>query len=240
MLSALLVGFTVVFVAELGDKSQLMAMTFAVRYRWWVVLAAITCATALIQAVSVVVGSALGEAIPAGVIPVVAGLTMLAFAFWTLRGEAPADEVDQAESAASRSAFLVITSSFLLAELGDRTMLATVALATAHDPVGIWIGSTAGMVLAGVLAIAVGAVAGHRIRERTLSIAATLLFFGFAAWTLTEAFLGLHSARAVAGVAAAVALVCAAGLVAVRRARRARADAALTSAGRDGNPRSLV
>ncbi|GAA4404298.1 TMEM165/GDT1 family protein [Tsukamurella soli] len=226
MLTAVALGFVVVFVAELGDKSQLMAMTFAVRYRWWVVLAAITGATALIQLVSVVVGGTLGDTIPAGLIPVIAGLTMLAFAFWTWRGEGPDDEDEQSEPVGSRSAFLVITSSFLLAELGDRTMLATVALATGHDAVGVWLGSTVGMVLAGALAIVVGALAGHRIPERALSVGATLLFFGFAVWTLTEAFTGLHSTTAVTVLAAAIAAVCLVGLTLVWRARSARIAAA--------------
>ena len=56
MISALLLSFGVIFVAELGDKSQLMAMTYALRYRWWVVLLAITVATTAVHAVSVFFG----------------------------------------------------------------------------------------------------------------------------------------------------------------------------------------
>lgn len=65
MLAAILLSFGVIFfVAELGDKSQLMAMTFALRYRWWVVLGGITIATTLVHLVSVAVGHYLGVASP--------------------------------------------------------------------------------------------------------------------------------------------------------------------------------
>ena len=56
MFAALLLSFGVIFVAELGDKSQLMAMTFALRYRWWVVLGGITAATTAVHLISVAVG----------------------------------------------------------------------------------------------------------------------------------------------------------------------------------------
>ncbi|WP_445271762.1 TMEM165/GDT1 family protein, partial [Streptomyces sp. DSM 41978] len=64
MLAALLLSFAVIFVAELGDKSQLMAMTFALRYRWWVVLVGITAATTAVHLISVAVGHYLGAALP--------------------------------------------------------------------------------------------------------------------------------------------------------------------------------
>ena len=64
MVTALLVSFAVIFVAELGDKSQLMALTFATRFRTVPVLIGITVATGVVHAVSVLVGAALGAAIP--------------------------------------------------------------------------------------------------------------------------------------------------------------------------------
>ncbi len=74
MWSALVLSFAVVFVAELGDKSQLMAMTFALRYRWWVVLSGILFATTAVHLVSVAVGHYLGVAIPATAISIVGGI----------------------------------------------------------------------------------------------------------------------------------------------------------------------
>lgn len=182
MFAALMLSSGIIFVAELGDKSQLMAMTYALRYRWWVVLAAILTATTLVHAVSVFFGHFLGLSIPSDIMSVLAGLSMLVFGLWTLRG----DELDEAESARARrvgaSVFLAVMSSFMLAELGDKTMLATITLATDHDWVGVWIGSTVGMVAADALAIVVGAVLGKKLPENVIKYGAAALFalFGIA------------------------------------------------------------
>lgn len=77
--------------AELRDKSQLMAMTFAPRYRTLTVLAAITAATAVTHLLSVAVGTALGAALPVDAISVVAGISFPTIAGWTVRGDEPTD-----------------------------------------------------------------------------------------------------------------------------------------------------
>src|SRR6476646_5224779 len=77
-LAALAISFGVIFIAELGDKSQLMALTFATRYRAATVLAGITIATALVHLVSVGVGVGLGSALPTGWIGLAAGVAFLA------------------------------------------------------------------------------------------------------------------------------------------------------------------
>ena len=86
-MSAFLLSIAVIFVAELGDKSQLMAMTFATRFRARDVLIGITAATALVHLLSVALGAAVGAALPTTAISVVAGLAFLGFAAWTLRGD---------------------------------------------------------------------------------------------------------------------------------------------------------
>lgn len=225
MLSAVLISFAVVFVAELGDKSQLMAMTFAARFKWWVVLAGITTATALTHIASVGIGYALGSAIPTHLITAVAGVSMLVFAFWTWRGDTLSDDESATADRVTRSVFLAVTSAFFLSELGDKTMLATITLTTQHDWFGVWIGSTAGMVAADALAIAIGALLGSKLPERAIAIGATVLFFGFGGWLLAEAWPELSAlSRTVTGLA--VAVTVAGGLVAVRRAHRAVAASA--------------
>src|SRR3954468_767493 len=95
---ALLLSFGVIFVAELGDKSQLMALAFAARYRALPVLAGITVATAVVHAVSVLVGVTVGSALPTTAISVVAGVAFLGFGAWTLRGDKlSAEEAAKAE-----------------------------------------------------------------------------------------------------------------------------------------------
>jgi putative Ca2+/H+ antiporter (TMEM165/GDT1 family) len=183
---AFLLSFGVIFVAELGDKSQLMAMTFATRYKFWTVVGAITAATAVVHLVSVAVGGFVGGALPTNVINVVAGLAFFGFGFWTLRGdELSEDEASKAERS-TRSAFFAVAGAFFLAELGDKTMLATITLATNQPWFGIWLGSTLGMVAADALAIAVGNMLGRHLPERLIKTGASILFFLFGAWLIAE------------------------------------------------------
>ncbi|MCV7423069.1 TMEM165/GDT1 family protein [Mycobacterium yunnanensis] len=186
MLAALLLSFAVIFVAEMGDKSQLMAMMFALRYRWWVVLAAITAATTIVHILSVAIGHYLGAALPTHLLGVIAGVMFVFFAAWTLRGDKLTDADTSRAHKAAAPAFFVVTSAFLLAELGDKTMIATITLAADHDWIGVWIGSTLGMVAADGLAIVVGAVAGKHLPERLIQIVASALFLLFGAYMLLE------------------------------------------------------
>ena len=210
MLSALLLSFAVIFIAEMGDKSQLMAMMFALRYRWWVVLAAITAATTIVHVLSVSIGHYLGAALPTHLLGVIAGVMFVVFGLWTLRGDKLTDEESTRAQKAAAPAFFVVMSAFVLAELGDKTMLATVTLAADNDWVGVWIGSTLGMVAADALAIIVGAVVGKRLPERMIQISAAGLFLLFGAYMLLEsAFTGAPVAVLGAGAVAAVLVVAA-------------------------------
>lgn len=186
MIATVLLSIGIVFLAELGDKSQLMALTFALRYRWWVVLGGIATASAAVHLISVGVGYFLGSALPTRAISLVAALTFLAVGLWTLREHFRGDEADQAPKSlrASTAPFFVVLSAFLLAELGDRTMFATAALATDYDWVGVWIGSTIGMVAADALAIGIGILVGKHLPERAIGIGSGLLFLYFGAATL--------------------------------------------------------
>lgn len=186
MFAALLLSFGVIFVAELGDKSQLMAMTFALRYRWWVVLGGITAATTAVHLISVAVGHYLGAALPTHLIGILAGVAFVLFGLWTLRGDRlSADEATRAQRTTA-PAFFAVISAFVLAELGDKTMLATVTLAADNDWVGVWIGSTLGMVAADALAIVVGAIAGRHLPERFIQLTAAALFLAFGVGLLVD------------------------------------------------------
>ncbi|MGN0124145.1 MAG: TMEM165/GDT1 family protein [Rhodococcus sp. (in: high G+C Gram-positive bacteria)] len=226
MWSALVLSFAVVFVAELGDKSQLMAMTFALRYRWWVVLSGILFATTAVHLVSVAVGHYLGVAIPATAISIVGGIAFLIFGAWTLRGDSLDDDEQSKAGRVARSAFLAVTSAFFLAELGDKTMLATITLATDNNWAGVWIGSTVGMVAADALAIVIGAVLGRHLPDNAIRYGAAALFFGFGVWMLGDGM--FPETGAVGPIAGAVALLLsvAAMVVVRRRARRVTEDEA--------------
>ena len=188
-MDAFLISFGIIFLAELGDKSQLMAMAFAARYPARTILIAITAATALVHLVSVLIGAAFGAALPTDTISIVAGLAFLAFAAWTLRGDELGDDDMARAQQTSRSIFLTVGVAFFLAELGDKTMLATITLATDNGLIGTWIGSTLGMVAADGLAIVVGQQLGARLPERVVKIGASVTFVVFGLFLIAE---GLH------------------------------------------------
>jgi putative Ca2+/H+ antiporter (TMEM165/GDT1 family) len=189
--AATALSFAVIFVAELGDKSQLMALTFATRFRPWPVLFGITIATALVHLVSVGIGYGLGAALPTGWISLIAGVAFLVFGAWTLRGDTLTDTERGKAERATGSAMLAVGGAFFLAELGDKTMLATITLATQHGWFGTWIGSTIGMVAADALAILVGRLLGRHLPERIIKYGAAALFAIFGIWLIVEGIVEL-------------------------------------------------
>ncbi len=180
-MDAFTLAFGVILLAELGDKSQLMALAFASRYRAWTVILAVSIATLIVHAGSVLLGSTFALAFPGAAIQVVAGLAFFGFAGWTVRGDRLGEHDESRARRAGRWALLTIGTAFVLAELGDKTMLATITLATTEEPWGTWLGSTAGMVVADAIAIAIGASLGTRLPERTIRIFAAVLFVVFGA-----------------------------------------------------------
>jgi putative Ca2+/H+ antiporter (TMEM165/GDT1 family) len=179
--TAFLLSTAVIFVAELGDKSQLMAMTFAARYRARDVLIGITVATLIVHLASVWIGVFVGSTFGdnQGWINVVAGVAFLLFAAWTLRGDELTESEAEKARRATGTAILAVGIAFFLAELGDKTMLATITLATTEGWFGTWIGSTLGMVLADALAIWVGYLLGKRLPDRAIRYGAAAAFAVF-------------------------------------------------------------
>ncbi len=178
---AFLLSTAVIFVAELGDKSQLMAMTFAARYRARDVLIGITVATAIVHLASVGLGALVGTQLEdfQSTISIVAGVAFLGFAAWTLRGDELTDEEEDKARRSQGAAIVAVGVAFFLAELGDKTMLATITLATQEGWLGTWIGSTVGMVAADALAIVVGALLGRKLPEKAIAYGAAAAFAVF-------------------------------------------------------------
>jgi putative Ca2+/H+ antiporter (TMEM165/GDT1 family) len=181
---AVLVALGVVFLAELGDKSQLIALTFATRGRPLAVLGGIAVACALLQAMAVGVGAVVREALPGRTVELVGGLAFFVFAVLALRGDDD-DEVDA--SRAPRTAMSIAVAAgtaFFLAELGDKTQLATLTLASKNGAIGTWLGATVGEVGADALAVLVGARLGSRLPQRTMRYVSAAAFAVFGALLL--------------------------------------------------------
>lgn len=185
---AFLLSTAVIFVAELGDKSQLMAMTFATRYKVRHVLIGITLATAIVHLASVGIGAWIGDSFADSqdTISIVAGVAFLAFAAWTWRGDELSDDEAKKAGLSQGAAIFAVAVAFFLAELGDKTMLATITLATQEGWLGTWIGSTVGMVAADALAIIAGAMLGKHLPEHVIKIGATLAFLVFGVLLILE------------------------------------------------------
>ncbi|NYH53364.1 putative Ca2+/H+ antiporter (TMEM165/GDT1 family) [Nocardiopsis arvandica] len=176
----------------MGDKTQLVAMSLATRYRALTVILGITVATAAVHAGSVLLAGVLGAALPTEWLTLAAGAAFVFFGLWTLRGDEMTDkDEERAASRRIRSGFVTVLLVFFVAELGDKTMLATITVGTQYHWLPVWIGSTVGMVAADAIAIALGAVLGKKLPERTIQVGAAVLFFvagaamlGQGAWTL--------------------------------------------------------
>ena len=168
-----------IFLAELGDKTQLVAMSLAARFNMFVVLSGILVATLVVHVLSVAIGGCAGCFLPYNWIGYFAGIAFIGFGFWTLRG----DCLDGDESCKCRVShpFWLVAITFFLAELGDKTMLSTVALASdKQNPiVPVWLGSSLGMVVSDGLAIIVGQILGKKLPERIIKIGAGVIFLGF-------------------------------------------------------------
>ena len=185
-----LIALFFVFIAEMGDKTQLVALAFATRYAAETVLAGVFAATLLVHLFSVVLGEIVGLALPGSWVKLFAGVAFLGFGIWTLWG----DEVDEDEQLAERrfGPLLTVAIAFFLAELGDKTMLVTVTSASQQqDFVGVWIGSTVEMVIADGLAIIVGKVLGKRLPEKTIQYGAAAIFIVTGVVTLAETVFSL-------------------------------------------------
>jgi putative Ca2+/H+ antiporter (TMEM165/GDT1 family) len=178
LLTAFAVSFGIVFAAEIGDKSMLVALAFATVYRWWQVLIGITLATLFVHLGSVAIGKFASEFLPETAVGIAAGVAFIVFAAWTIRGDTLSE--DDTKPKAGIGPIAIVTFAFFLAELGDKTMLATITLATQYESfVGTWIGSTLGMVAADGLAIGVGIIAGSRLPQKQIRYVAAALFVVF-------------------------------------------------------------
>jgi putative Ca2+/H+ antiporter (TMEM165/GDT1 family) len=185
----LVTAFGLIALAELGDKSQLLALTFATRYRWWQVLVGIVVAEALLLGTAAGLGGLLGTALPERAIAAVSGVVFLGFAVWTFSGDDgdDGDELLERPTPSRRSVLVTVVLAFIVAELGDKTMLASAALASTRSPVAVWIGGVAGVTVASGAAIVVGSLLGRRLPAHRLRLVSAVAFAVFGVLLLEAA-----------------------------------------------------
>lgn len=182
-----LASFGLVFVAELGDKSQLMVLALAARYRRLPVLVGLAAGAGLLNGLSVAIGAVVATAVPTTAVTVAGGLAFLAFAAWTLRESSGPDDAPAPLDHAVGPAVAAVAVAFLLAELGDKTMLVTITLAARSSPLATWAGATLGLVAADALAIAVGGWLRGRLAASTVKLGSAIAFAVFGVLLLVSA-----------------------------------------------------
>jgi Ca2+/H+ antiporter, TMEM165/GDT1 family len=169
-------SFLFVVLAEMGDKTQLLAMAFATRYSAGTVLTGVLGATLVNHLLAVVLGNWLTDFIPLNPVQIAASASFILFGLWTLRG----DELAGEDKKYRFSPFWTVAVAFFFAEMGDKTQLATVALAAKyHLVIPIWMGTTTGMMVADAFGIIVGVLLGKKIPERFVKWFAAMVFILF-------------------------------------------------------------
>jgi putative Ca2+/H+ antiporter (TMEM165/GDT1 family) len=193
MLSVFLVSTAAVVLAEMGDKTQLLAMAFATRFRWQTVLWAVLAATLANHFLAAVAGNLITAVLPIHWVKLAASVAFILFALWTVKG----DHLEDEDKRQGRSPFWTVAVAFFLAEMGDKTQLMTIALAAEQSVkaagtgalhqlvhlLPVWMGTTCGMMVADAFGILVGIVLHKRIPERLVKWTAAC---GFAIFGLLD------------------------------------------------------
>lgn len=185
-MEAFLISTGIVGLAEIGDKTQLLAFVLAAKFRRPLpIVLAIFVATIVNHAFAAAIGAWVTSLLGPDVLRWVLGVSFLAMAAWTLIP----DKLDEEDTKLARyGVFLTTLLAFFMAEMGDKTQVATVALAARyHDVYAVVSGTTLGMVLANVPAVYLGDRIAGRVSLRLVHGIAALVFAGLGAATLLGA-----------------------------------------------------
>jgi len=174
-MEAFLVSLAGVATAEMGDRTQLLALVLAARYRKpWPILAGVLCATLANHGIAGFIGVWFGKLLTPAMLDAAVGVSMIAMAAWTLKD----DVLEKEPSATSNAgAFIATVVAFFIAEIGDKTQIATIALAAAYaNLLAVVGGTTCGMLLANAPVIFLGNLFAQRLPLKAIQRGASVLF----------------------------------------------------------------
>ena len=179
-MEAFLISLSTVALAEMGDRTQLLSLVLATRYRKpWPILAGVLIATLANHALAGVVGVWIGHQLRPAILDAAVGVSMIGMSLWMLKP----DELDEKDGSRSlRGVFLTTLVAFFIAEIGDKTQIATVALAAGYSSLGAVVaGTTCGMMLANAPVVFLGNAFAGRLPMRAIHTTTTVLLIGIGA-----------------------------------------------------------
>ena len=188
-LEALLSSTALVALAEIGDKTQLLAIVLASKFKKPLpIIAGILTATLANHALAATVGYLVSDILQGRWFRILVAVSFIAMALWAL---IPDKEEDIKGDAAKMGVYVATTVAFFLVEMGDKTQIATVALgARFHSIAWVAAGTTIGMMLANVPAVYLGEAATKIVPLKYVRMGAAVIFAGLGLWTLIEALKG--------------------------------------------------
>ena len=183
-----LVSISTVAAAEMGDRTQLLSLVLAAHYRRpWPILAGVLLATLANHALAGLIGVWFGEFLTAPVLDAAVGVSMIAMAAWTLRP----DRLEDGAAVGRRGAFVATLIAFFIAEIGDKTEVATMALAAGYASLAAVVaGTTAGMLAANAPVVFMGKAFADRLPMQAIRVGAAVLFAVVGAVFLARALIG--------------------------------------------------
>lgn len=178
MFSEFIKAFGLIFIAEMGDKTQILAMAFATRYKVRAVLSGIFLGALLNHGLAVILGSYLCRFIPVNTLGMIAGFAFIGFSIWTLKIEE--EDSEEKNKTMSLGPVFTVATAFFIGELGDKTQLTAITLSTdASYPLIILLGTVSGMIVTGGLGIFIGRKLGNKIPEFIIKLIAASIFMIF-------------------------------------------------------------
>ena len=182
-----LISLSTVAIAEMGDRTQILSLMLAARFRRpWPILAGVLCATIANHAVAAFIGQRLGRTLTPRILDAAVGVSMFAMALWTLKP----DTLDESSAGGSgKGAFLATLVTFFIAEMGDKTQIATVALAAGYSNLlAVVAGTTTGMLLANAPVVFFGKAFSTRLPLKAIRYLASALFLALGVFFLVRGF----------------------------------------------------
>ncbi len=177
MIAEFLKAFALIFIAEMGDKTQILVMAFATKYDVKKVLLGIFIGSLLNHGIAVFLGNTLFKMVDPNLLQIIAGFAFISFAIWNLK---MGDDEEKVTKKAKHGAVVTVAIALFIGELGDKTQLTAITLsASSQYPLFILMGTVTGMVVTGAVGIYFGIKLGSKISELFIKISAALIFYMF-------------------------------------------------------------